>query len=138
MNMQSRKNNVLLVEDDTALMRSITFTLRRHNYQVFNASDSDSACAVLSERRAAGDPIDVIMADIQLVVVSGQEIFDRIIAIEPEVPILVITGDESQSLMRLLHAKGVQDIMQKPFTGEELMLKVAAILAKQREIDNSH
>jgi two-component system, cell cycle sensor histidine kinase and response regulator CckA len=60
---------------------------------------------------------------------SGGEVFDRLVAVDPEVRVLISTGYSLDSRAQALSARGCRGYLQKPFTLEALSTKVRACIA---------
>lgn len=116
--------HVLLVDDETALCESLTYTLRKEGYEVTTASDGHSAIKQFHKQVP-----DVILLDLMLPEVDGMEVCWRIRAFS-NVPIVMLTAkDQDVDKVRGLEA-GADDYITKPFNTRELVARIRAVLRR--------
>lgn len=117
---------VVLVVDDEAPVRDILRnTLARAGYRVRCAADADAAFAQL---RAAPGDVDLVLTDLAMPAVSGAKLIEILRARRPRLPILVLTGaDTDQSLPEPLRGV-VNGIVAKPCDADTLLAAVAKAL----------
>jgi two-component system response regulator AtoC len=111
---RGQRVNILVVEDDESLRRTITVALRSCGHEVFGAETGAEALA-----RVASNPPHLIVLDLQLPVVDGWE-FVRIIHAQPstaDIPVLVMSAERGISARQL----GVQAFLAKPFDLDDLL-----------------
>jgi two-component system response regulator FlrC len=123
-----QKKNILIVEDEQALLRSLAFTLKRHHYCVLEACNGIVAFTALTRYTESDHSLDLLITDIQLPGISGLELIDRIRNMGLTFPIMVITAYGDRSIKNELEKRGITCYLCKPFTTEELLLKVTEIL----------
>lgn len=115
---------ILLVEDET-LVREITArVLGRSGYTVLEAHDGDEALQVV--RRHAGQ-LDLVITDVVMARMGGLELARRIADERPGLPILLVSGYNTEEMPA---DKPTIAFLQKPFTPNELLQKVATLLAQ--------
>jgi two-component system chemotaxis response regulator CheY len=111
--------NVMIV-DDSAVMRSMVFkTLRLSGLpvkEIHQASNGQEALALFEKHW-----IDLALVDLNMPVMSGEELIDRVKAdpARQNLPIIAVSTKGSQTRIDSLRAKGVA-FVQKPFTPEKL------------------
>ena len=120
---------VLLVEDEAPLQELLAYNFQRANFDVEQAFDGDQALDLVAERKP-----DLILLDWMLPRVSGIELcrqFRRKQA-TANVPIIMLTArtEESDSLRGL--NTGADDYVTKPFSMEELIARMRAVLRRVR------
>ena len=96
--------------------------LSRNGYLVREAADGAAAL------RLAGDPaerVDLLVTDLVMPGMLGNEVIDRVRAVRPGLPALLITGSAQQ--VPHVHAPDL-DIVQKPFTEAVLLARVRRAL----------
>jgi two-component system phosphate regulon response regulator PhoB len=120
---------ILVVEDETALVRLLRYNLDKEGFEVLEATDGEEALLILSERR-----IDLVLLDWMLPSVSGIEICRQIRrrAETRNLPVIMLTarGEEGDRI-RGLNA-GADDYIPKPFSYDELMARIHAVLRRIR------
>src|SRR5207247_3241204 len=116
--------NLLLVEDDEAMRRSVAANLAAHGYRIAEAPDAAEAI-----RRWDAERPDVILLDLGLPDAEGTTIIRRVRR-EATTPILVLSarGAEPDKVAAL--EAGADDYVTKPFGLAELRARVAALLRR--------
>src|SRR6266480_2975558 len=123
------KPNILIVEDEEALVLLLRYNLEAEGYGVETVARGDEADLLLKERTP-----DLVILDWMLPGLSGIELCRRLRA-RPEtklLPIIMLTarGEEAERVRGL--ATGADDYVVKPFSLPELMARVRAILRRSR------
>jgi signal transduction histidine kinase len=120
---------VLVVEDEPAVRRIAHRTLSRAGYNVLTADNAGSAL-LMCERHPG--PIDLILSDVMMPMMTGPELAERLRRIRPDALVLFMTGhtslDEAQA--NLLEASAV---LRKPFTPKVLLRRVRLALSTAGE-----
>jgi PAS domain S-box-containing protein len=112
---------ILVVEDEQALQRAAQRILERLGYQVILAPDGEAALEVMDQQ---GKAIDLVISDVIMPRVGGQELFERARARGFATRFLFTSGYTS------LHPAPLPDapFLQKPWTYDELARKVREVL----------
>ncbi len=123
------KTNILIVEDEAALVELLRYNLEREGYRVSVAMDGEEALTAIHESKP-----DLIVLDWMLPLVSGLEVC-RQVRRKPamrSLPIIMLTarGEESDRVRGL--EVGADDYISKPFSPSELMARVRAVLRRAR------
>lgn len=117
---------VLLVEDDTALSNLLTRALKEDSYAVDLASDGQEA-----EWLAFENPYDVIILDLMLPVKDGMTVLRNLRSGGISTPVLILTArDATEEVVRALD-EGGDDYLTKPFSLDELMARIRALLRRK-------
>src|SRR5579871_4700864 len=119
---------VLLVEDESTLLATIAYSLRREGHRVLTAADGEQALELAS----LPDSPDVIVLDVMLPRLDGFEVCRRIRR-QSAVPILMLTAktDEVDRIVGL--ELGADDYLTKPFNPRELLARIKAVLRRSQE-----
>lgn len=120
-----RAEPVVLVVDDEASIREIARRiLEAEGYHVREASNGAEAVKMLADRT----PIDLLMADLEMPELEGEEMARQFRAARPDVKVLYVSG----VIDRLLDERSVlsegEAFLNKPFTAEILREAVALLL----------
>ena len=120
---------VLVVEDEQALVTLLRYNFEAAGYEVATALDGEEALLAIAERRP-----DLIVLDWMLPSISGLEVC-RQIRRKPEtrdVPVIMLTarGEEADRVRGL--DSGADDYVTKPFSPNELVARVRAVLRRSR------
>ncbi len=125
MNMTDRKETILLVEDDQNLGFVIQDSLKRKGYTVHLSRDGKDGLKHFNEH-----VYDLCVLDVMLPHKDGFSLAEDIRLINAEVPIVFLSA-KSQTEDRIAGFKaGGDDYLTKPFSHEELVLRIEAILRR--------
>jgi two-component system, OmpR family, KDP operon response regulator KdpE len=123
--------SILLVDDDEALLRTLSMNLRVRGYGVLTALDGESALETL--RR---DAPDVVILDLGLPGVSGVDVL-RELRRWSAVPVIVLSARHgSDDKVQALDV-GADDYVTKPFGVDELLARVRAAVRRAGPADNA-
>ena len=116
---------ILVVEDDSAILRGLEDNLRAESYEVVTARDGEEGFRLLRERSP-----DLLILDIMLPKLGGYELCRRARGEGITVPILMLTarGEDADRVHGL--DLGADDYVTKPFSVRELMARVRALLRR--------
>jgi DNA-binding response OmpR family regulator len=119
---------VLLVEDEAHIAEAIQFNLEAEGHEVVWVATGRAAI----ERLGAGPPVDLVILDLMLPEMGGFEVARRARATGNYVPILIVTAkDDPQDRVRGIE-EGADDYLTKPFSLDELLARVRALLRRRR------
>jgi putative two-component system response regulator len=116
---------VLVIDDDEQIRRLIVRLLQPMGHALEEAATAEEG---LEKLRAA--PPDLVLLDMQLPGRSGHEVLEEIRA-DPRtrlIPVVMITGAATQERKLKAIEAGVTDFLSKPFSPEELVARVRALL----------
>ena len=119
------KVSILVVEDEEKIRSALTDFLEFHNFEVTEAADGLDA-----ERAVAGRRFDLIMLDLMLPKVSGEQLCFKWRHDGLQTPIIMLTakGQEKEKVAGL--NLGADDYITKPFSLEELLARINAVLRR--------
>ncbi|PKQ29795.1 MAG: DNA-binding response regulator [Actinobacteria bacterium HGW-Actinobacteria-10] len=115
---------VLVVDDEEAILEFVSYNLRKEGYEVTCATDGDEAVAL-----AAQNPYDLVILDIMLPGMDGFEVCRRIRA-NSEVPLLFLSARDTELDKVVGLELGGDDYLAKPFGIRELQARVKALLRR--------
>jgi len=117
----------LIVDDEDSILMGLEENLLYTGYDVITASDGPSALETAQKEMP-----DLILLDIMLPGLSGFEVCRRLRDKGMQVPIIMLTarGDEFDKLHGF--EMGADDYVTKPFSTDELLARVKAVLARGR------
>ena len=115
---------VLLVEDDPNVRAVVLRELVGRGYDVTEASDGESA---LERARRAVSPFDAVITDLAMPNMDGLALARHLGKSHPALPVLFISGHPDDQAMRDILESG-RPLLQKPFTGEELIRRLDEVL----------
>ncbi|MDP9171676.1 MAG: PAS domain S-box protein [Acidobacteriota bacterium] len=121
--------NILFVDDEDVVQRAGAKILERHGYQVRVARDGLHAVEVF---RADHAQIDLIVLDMMMPVMTGEQALEALREIEPEVPVIVCSGYNEGEVARRFSNQKIAAFIQKPYTPALLIEKVQLVLREAR------
>lgn len=119
------KVNVLVVDDEQAIVELVSYHLNKAGYQVFQASHGNQALDIVENNR-----IDFAIIDIMMPIMNGFELVREIKYFKDNLPILMLSA-KSAAVDKLKGFElGVDDYLTKPFEPLELLARIQAILKR--------
>jgi len=120
---------ILLVEDDVGVRTMVQTVLEGHGYRVLIATNGVEGLETFRNHAAE---IDLVISDIFMPQMSGEEMYRRICQHDPTVRFLFMSGYmEEATYQALILQRGV-DFIQKPFSPIDFLRKVRQILDRPR------
>ena len=113
---------LLVVEDDPALQKQIKWSFDQ--YEVVTAADRESALAQVKRYQPAVVTMDLGLPPDPDSVSEGFKLLEQMIAAEPDIKVIVLTGQNDQANALRAVALGAYDFFAKPFEPELLGLTV--------------
>jgi two-component system, LuxR family, response regulator FixJ len=107
---------IVLIEDDEAILRSLSLLLESRGVSVRPYSSAESFLNDTSE-----PPPQCVVADIRLPGMSGIELQDELTERDPSVPIILITGHGDVTMAVQAIKRGAFDFVEKPFDDQRLL-----------------
>src|SRR4051812_5016574 len=122
---------VLVVDDDAAIRTVVAAALKRDGHRVVLAA----SVAELHERLATQAP-DVLVTDVVLPDGNGLEVVSALLSDRPELPVIVLSAQNTLATAVRATEVGAFDYLPKPFDLDVLSRAVRAALAKGRNGQN--
>ncbi|MBW2094049.1 MAG: sigma-54-dependent Fis family transcriptional regulator [Deltaproteobacteria bacterium] len=123
----SSKNTVLVVDDDQGHRTMLKTLLTGWGYAVAEADDGSTAVEMARE-----NPFDLVLMDIRMIKVSGLEALSEIKALNPAIPIIIMTAYSSVETAVEALKNGAYDYLTKPLDFDVLRLSM------ERAMDHTH
>lgn len=116
---------ILLIEDEALLRTSIKRGLEINGYKVLAAGNGNEALSISKWHR---DPIHLVLTDVVMPGMNGQEVAESLTLSHPEAKVIYMSGYTDNAILRnkILNKKTV--FLQKPITPKALASKVREIL----------
>ncbi len=125
----SGTGQAILVVDDEEILRVVArATLEQSGYVVLEAEDGASALEVFQLER---ERIAVVLLDVKMPGRSGEEIFQDLRELDPNVPVIFCSGSISEKKGALLIRSGAKAFLHKPYSARELTDVVRRVLQPQ-------
>jgi DNA-binding response OmpR family regulator len=118
-------STILLVDDEDAVQKLLTYPLEKEGFRVIQARDGEEAL-----ERFAAERVDLVVLDIMLPKLDGLEVCKRLRASSPTVPIIMLTARDDELDKVLGLELGADDYITKPFSIREFRSRVRALLRR--------
>ena len=116
---------ILIVDDESAVMETSTEILKSLGYTVYPVGNSQDAITFYEKEK---NKIDLIILDMIMPGLSGEDVFNHIKNINPDVKILLSSGYSLNEKAKAIMDRGCNGFLQKPFDKEKLSNKIREIL----------
>jgi two-component system response regulator RegX3 len=123
----NRQIRVLVVEDEEAIRTGLIDVLVFHGYEVDSAATGPEGLD-----KALTGKFELVLLDIMLPGMDGYEICDRIRAVDRNQPIIMLTAKTSDEEITQGLKPGADDYVPKPFSIQQLVLRIEAVLRRSR------
>ena len=117
-------STILLVDDEDAVQKLLTYPLERDGFRVVPAHDGEEALERFSEEQ-----VDLVVLDLMLPKLDGLEVCKRLRA-QSSVPIIMLTARDDEFDKVLGLELGADDYITKPFSIREFRSRVRALLRR--------
>jgi DNA-binding response OmpR family regulator len=115
---------ILLVDDEDAVQKLLTYPLEREGFRVLQARDGDEALT-----KFQSEQVDLVVLDVMLPKLDGLEVCKRLRA-ESIVPIIMLTARDDELDKVLGLELGADDYITKPFSIREFRSRIRALLRR--------
>ncbi|MBP3607225.1 MAG: sigma-54-dependent Fis family transcriptional regulator [Treponema sp.] len=128
------KFTILIIDDEKNIREGLAADFEMDGYNVKVAADGQEGLDYISK----GD-IDLVITDLRMPGISGEEVLQKITTQTPGIPVIVLTGHGSiDSAVKAMH-NGVYDFLTKPLNLEQLGLIVKkALKGRELSIQNQY
>ncbi|RWO24549.1 MAG: sigma-54-dependent Fis family transcriptional regulator [Mesorhizobium sp.] len=118
---------VILVDDDSDLLKATAQTLELAGFSVSAFSVAAEALARLDTGFAG-----VVVSDIRMPEIDGLQLFNRILRLDPDIPVILVTGHGDIAVAVKAIKDGAYDFITKPFAADRLVQSVRRAAEKRR------
>jgi len=121
------RSTILLVDDEKRFRESSQRLLTTRGYDVITAENGQRALDFLLK-----NPVDLILLDLKMPVMGGEEFLEAMCPLYPDIPVVVITGHGTLDTAVNCMKKGADDFISKPFDIPQLLLSIERALEKRK------
>lgn len=122
---------VLLVEDDGAIVRTLSELLADEGFSVVTEATQDGACA-----RLAAESFDIALLDVTLAQGNGFAVCAAAREVVPDMPVIFLTASDDEYSTVAGLDMGAVDYIAKPFRARELVSRMRGALRRASPADN--
>jgi two-component system, cell cycle sensor histidine kinase and response regulator CckA len=116
---------ILVVDDEEAVRTVARMALERFGFEVLTADDGPAALELFT---AHADRIVAVLLDLTMPQMSGEEVFQELHRLRPDVPVILSSGFNEQDAVSGAPGDGPAAFVQKPYRPLELIDKLRAVL----------
>jgi two-component system phosphate regulon sensor histidine kinase PhoR len=113
------KTKILVVDDEKVVRDGCHRVLTGKGYEALMAENGQVAMDILSK-----DVVDIILLDLKMPVMSGEEVLTQTRAKYPEIPVIIITGHGTVDTAVECMKQGAYDFITKPFQIDQFLLTI--------------
>jgi CheY-like chemotaxis protein len=124
------KKRIMVVDDEKMLLILTGEILRNEGYEVVNAQ---SGFECLDQFRLSGRKFDLVLLDLNMPLMDGEETFQRLRAMQPDLRVIICTGYVQQERLNHMLEAGLCGFVQKPLGPHEYLASVRLVLADSEE-----
>ncbi len=121
---RSLGQTVLVVDDEATVRKTAAAALERGGFKVLTAVNGAEAIDVLS----AHTGISIVILDLTMPIMTGEQALPLIKAMHPEIPIILSSGFNEAEISRRFASAGIAGVLQKPYTVTAIVTKVTQAL----------
>ncbi len=125
-----RSYTVLVVDDEDSVRNVCQLVLEKYNCRVLTAADGVEAVEVFSENK---DDIDVVVLDLTMPRMGGDEAFRELRRIDPHVKVVLSSGYSEEETTSRFNGKGLAGFIQKPFEPAELYSRIEEVAGPEKK-----
>src|SRR5512139_2409501 len=118
--------NILIVDDSSTMRKIISRSLRQAGLAVddiYEAGDGIEGLSVLGDKK-----VDLVLSDINMPNMDGLEFIKQVRANGNNVPIVMITTEGGEDIIKEALSSGASSSIKKPFTPDQLNQKLGGML----------
>jgi len=122
----NEKTKILVVDDEKIIRDGCYRVLSGKGYEVITAENGQAALDVLAK-----EPLDIILLDLKMPVLSGEEVLEITGKKYPDIPVIIITGHGTVDTAVECMKKGAYDFITKPFQIDQFLLIITRAAEKR-------
>ncbi|MFM8212852.1 MAG: response regulator transcription factor [Actinomycetes bacterium] len=120
---------ILVAEDEMSLNDLLQDALRMNGYETISAKHGLEALRLTREEKP-----DLVILDINMPQIDGFEVLEKLRKENNNVPVIVLTARDQKDDKATGFGLGADDFVTKPFGLEELLMRVAAVLRRAKNV----
>jgi PAS domain S-box-containing protein len=118
---------ILIIDDEASVRTLLAAIIERQGYSVITAADGAQAIDIFEQE---GDQIDLVILDLTMPVMSGEETFRELHLIRPNIPVLLSSGFNESEAVQRFSGKGLAGFVQKPYTARQITQGIKRALGR--------
>ncbi|GIV20800.1 MAG: two-component system response regulator [Armatimonadota bacterium] len=118
---------ILVVDDEPLVAEAIGRTLRSYGYTVCSAHSGQEALHILAQQ-----PVNLCLSDLHIPGIGGKTLVRQMRQQYPDIPVVIMTGDDSLQMLREVLDCGASDYVVKPWRPHELPIVIERNLRRHQ------
>lgn len=115
---RARGELVVVIDDEPMILGVVRHILESHGYEVLTAANGDEGCRLYQDHQ---DRTSVVIVDMFMPELSGHEVIQQLIGLNPDVRIIAISGQSGEMFGPDFLNNNVRGFLHKPFTAYTLL-----------------
>jgi two-component system cell cycle sensor histidine kinase/response regulator CckA len=124
------RGTVLVAEDEPQVREMVVRALEKSGYSMLSAEDGREAVALFEKY---GQDIDLVVLDMVMPHMGGQECYRQLKALNPEIQIMIMTGYTSDASAEAFFREGNIQVIKKPFELKNFTKAVQQAISRVRK-----
>ncbi len=124
------RGRILVVDDEPLKRITLQIELSEQGFEVYDAADALSARRIFDSK-----PIDVVVTDVRMPGMDGLDLLAYVKKVRPDVEVILMTAYAAVDTAVLAIKRGAYDYITKPFTTQELIVKLDRLFAARTPAD---
>jgi PAS domain S-box-containing protein len=125
---------VLVVDDEDIVRKTTTMALERRGYRILPARGGREA---IERYRESSSELALVVLDMILPDLNGDEVLKRLNAIRPGIPVIVCSGYADVEVLRRFSGLEIAGVLSKPYTSRQLAEAVESALSRKASTNRS-
>ncbi len=118
-----KRSKIVVVDDNRNFLRVVSYQLRDLGFEVFETVSAEEAISQVQEESPS-----LVITDLRMPEMDGLELLDRLLVLDPGLPVIVLTAHGTIEQAVEATRKGAFDFLTKPFEVAELKQTIAGAL----------
>ena len=121
--MSSNEQNILIVDDDPVVLKSLKDLLATRGIDADTAIGGREAIVCLDQKE-----YDLVLLDLQMPYVNGHDVMDHINEKKINTSVIIVSGETSFEAAKNACTQGAYDFLRKPYATDELIITINSSL----------
>jgi PAS domain S-box-containing protein len=121
----ARDQLVLVIDDEEIIRKTAKAMLERYGYTVVLAENGKEGVELF---QVLADKVSAVLLDMTMPVMNGEETFSRLMAIRPDVKVVLSSGFNEVEAVRRFTGKNLAGFIQKPYSAAALGEKIRSVM----------
>ncbi len=126
--------NILIIDDERNIRRTLDMILTGEGYQVFTCASAQAGLDILKKER-----IYLVLLDIVMPEVNGLDLLPKLLEVRPNLAVIMISGHGNVQNAVLAIKRGAYDFLEKPLDRDKVLLAISrALQTRELAAENRH